>query len=639
MLLAHKVDYCELMENGDTALHKAAANGHSEVVQILLPNFVKCGLLNHKNNDSQTPLFAAVCHGHADVVKALAAGGADAGITDSNQETPLLRAVAHQDWPVIQALLGSGAELGPYNSTHLLEWAIEREQWAAIAILLQRPDAGLLPDTLGRLLCQAAREGKASVVTRLVEAPLNAAAHNSDDNGQLAPLVCAAQGGHVQVVNILLQHGVEVNQKDREGKTALAHAIEAGQDEIATVLLGVPEVDTSWKDLESTTLLALASQRGMVSTVDRLLHLDAIEPNAINENGHTALSLAAAQGHVNIVGVLLRNARVSIKPNGAQNPLFCAVRANKPRVITLFRRDDVENLITDRDEIGRSPLSVACELGGLESVEYLLGSKGSVDPDLADVDGKTPLCWAAENGHGDVVENLIQYAADVNVRTNAMSREGWRPLHYAAVSGSSTVVKTLLVHTNANAAADDGTTPLIAALQAAVPHVKDVLDQLLLSDSISLYEQVQKGNDDMVRCLLAAGYNVNKKYRCGGTALHAVVTSEGQEPVEMATALLAANPKPDLTIKNNDDLTPVRLALQKSRRPLVELFLASSASLTRNISADDWFLAYGDNNRCTIRVKEGAGAGAQVEALSKEDLLVHVRDLPHFHPPGLRQWL
>ncbi|KAH6651251.1 ankyrin repeat-containing domain protein, partial [Chaetomium tenue] len=403
MLLDHGVDYRMLLENGDTALHRAAAKGHSEVVQVLLPHFKNDGVLNHKNRAGQIPLFVAVCGGHADVVKVLAAAGADAKIAApvanaDVEQTPLSRAVADQDWSVIHALLASKAGLGPYKPKPLLAGAIKREEWQTIDLSFQQPDITPPASTLGPLLYQAARQGKVSVVVRVVEKDPNVAHTLDHESHQPTPLAWAVRGGHAEVVKVLLRYGANPNQQDGEGKTHLMRAIEAGKDEVAAVLLKVPGVDTRSKDSESTTLLARASERGMAPVVAMLAR-----------NG----------GGVNLM-------------------------------------NDVAT--------GRTALSIASELGNPPVIDGLLKglkkSEGRVSVDLADSDGKTPLCWAAEKGYAPVVERLIDIKASVNTKT----KEGWTPLHYAAQSSRGKVVAILLnKYADANAATDDGITPLIAA--------------------------------------------------------------------------------------------------------------------------------------------------------------------------------
>ena len=642
-LLGRNADHRRLLANGDSAMHRAAANGHSEVVQVLIHPFTESGFVNHQNNDGQTPLFAAASHGRTEVVKILLDAKADATTADPSMQTPLLRAVANQHWPVIHALLTSGSDLGSYDPEALLEKAIESEIWEVIDLVLHHTDAGLPTTTPGRLLCRAAREGLESVVRRLVEAYPDAT-DTPDGEGKLTPLGWAARGGHVGVVRVLLQHGGDVNLKDGEDKTVLLRAIEARQDEVATVLLDVAGVDTSTlSGPDSTSLLALASQEGMIGTVRRLLSLWGTRLDHIDKSGHTALSLAAVQGHVETVRELLQSGQVPLKPTGqgiiAQNPLFCAIRADQSAVVAfLAERHGVLDFLGGV-ATGRTALSLACERGGLQMVKALLlnAKRSAVYLNTADVGGKTPLCWAAEKGHDAVVEHLISVKVDANART----QHGWTALHYAAESGSGTVISTLLRQADANAIDEDGTTPLVAALRSGA-NSQAAVGLLLPYDYVSLHAQVQHGNEDMVRRLLDAGYDINTRNIWGRTPLHAVVTSQSPEPLSMAKALLASETKPDLSIEDNNGLTPVQLALYELRLQLVKLFLESSAGLTRNISANEWLRAYGDPTRDptpTIRVQERLGEGTEIACLSARDFSGHESPFPDSASPNLRRLL
>ncbi|PWW80907.1 ankyrin, partial [Tuber magnatum] len=61
--------------------------------------------------------------------------------------------------------------------------------------------------------------------------------------------------------------------------------------------------------------------------------------------------------------------------------------------------------------------------------------------------GRTPVLWAAQSGHGSVVELLLQ-RGDINPDSSDVG--GWTPLSYATESGHESVVKLLLERGDVN---------------------------------------------------------------------------------------------------------------------------------------------------------------------------------------------
>ena len=90
-LLSHGADVDATDRAGDTALTLAAGNGHAACVNFL----VQAGAsLEHKSRHNLTPLLKAAQNGHATCVEALAAAGADLEATELSQPaTALLLAV------------------------------------------------------------------------------------------------------------------------------------------------------------------------------------------------------------------------------------------------------------------------------------------------------------------------------------------------------------------------------------------------------------------------------------------------------------------------------------------------------------------------------------------------------------------
>ena len=109
---------------------------------------------------------------------------------------------------------------------------------------------------------------------------------------------------------------------------------------------------------------------------------------------------------------------------------------------------------------GMPALSLALFIESNKVATYLAKAPG-LKTELTNQAGETPLMLAALNKRLDIAQALIDRGAEVN-------RPGWTPLHYAATSGSSAMIR-LMLETSAyiDAEAPNGNTPLMMAAQYA----------------------------------------------------------------------------------------------------------------------------------------------------------------------------
>jgi ankyrin repeat protein len=82
------------------------------------------------------------------------------------------------------------------------------------------------------LMCWAAKGDTARIENFLKKAPFSFYLNARDSKG-MTPLMHAAQGGHMDVVKLLLEKGADDKARNRRGETALQLAISEGHTDIA----------------------------------------------------------------------------------------------------------------------------------------------------------------------------------------------------------------------------------------------------------------------------------------------------------------------------------------------------------------------------------------------------------------------
>ena len=193
--------------------------------------------------------------------------------------------------------------------------------------------------------------------------------------------------------------------------------------------------------------------------------------------------------------------------------------------------------INEKNEDGWTPLYIAAENGHKEVAQLLLDNSANVNAPKNT--GWTPLYIAAENGHEEVAQLLLDNSANVNAATNT----GWTPLYSAAHYGHQEVVQLLLKnHADVNAAWSDCATPLLIAAENGHEEVV----QLLLDNSANvnapkntgwapLLIAAQNGHEEVVQRLLEQGANVNAANKNGRTALDIAKTNGHSAVVALLT--------------------------------------------------------------------------------------------------------
>ncbi|EJT69113.1 hypothetical protein GGTG_13381 [Gaeumannomyces tritici R3-111a-1] len=257
-----------------------------------------------------------------------------------------------------------------------------------------------------------------------------------------AAVVCRGVGREA-VVKLLLATGkVDVDSKDKDGRTPLWCAAYNGHEAVVKLLLATGKVDVDSKDKDGRTPLWLAARKGHEAVVKLLLATGKVDVDSKDKDGQTPLWWAAHKGHEAVVKLLLATGGVGVdsEDKDGRTPLSCAADNGHEAVVKLLLATGKVDVDSKDNEYGMTPLSWAA-YNGHEAVVGLLLATGKIDVDSKHKDGQTPLSCAAGNGHEAVVKLLLATGkVDVDSKDNEY---GMTPLSWAAYNRHEAVVKLL----------------------------------------------------------------------------------------------------------------------------------------------------------------------------------------------------
>ncbi|KAF4948559.1 hypothetical protein FGADI_9554 [Fusarium gaditjirri] len=320
-----------------------------------------------------------------------------------------------------------------------------------------------------------------------------------------------------------------------------------------------------------------------------LLAQPEIELNTTDLNGHTPLTLALKKGFENTVNLLL----------------------------------DMENIDLGLDGHGRMPLSMAFESGQLTTASKILTAERRRNPSET---SQTLLSWASQNDRRDVVRQINNL---YTINPNLQDGDGDTPLSKAAERGNLSMVRLLLENSSVdvNAKNKDGSTPMS---RAAMKQHKNVVQLLAAKDNVTLHSIIRAGNQQLTHYLLSCDIDLNLKDTHGLTALHIAIISRQLQIFEMLLLRGA-----DIDAKDGTGRTPLILAAQYTLRDFVEILLSRSACM-KGIQIRDWQRIYNCNSpESTLYVSERAGGVYQVRFIDTKRTLQHEPDITSFWLHGL----
>jgi ankyrin repeat protein len=315
-------------------------------------------------------------------------------------------------------------------------------------------------NTIDQELLDVAGQNNLSEVERLLSVGADV---NAMENNGNTPLLAAVANGNVHVVQVLMEHGADIDVKFN-GWTTVHLAVLQGH--LAVVIeLRKHGADMEEKETaDGFTPLHFAVIKGHLAVVNELLIPSdsngatiilgerksrgvCIDPK--NINGNTPLCIACVQGHLAIVKALLAiGADCRVTNNKGFLPIYYAVQTHNSAVAKCL----LQHFYATTRHL---PLH-----------EFLKDLTWIVNPDISDV---PPLRDALDRGVlGDAVE-ILEYLVDQNPELlRSRDQDGSLPLHVACRRGASfAIVQSLvsLYKASVKSVTPEGDLPLFLACE------------------------------------------------------------------------------------------------------------------------------------------------------------------------------
>ncbi|CAJ1056226.1 ankyrin repeat domain-containing protein 26 isoform X10 [Xyrichtys novacula] len=169
---------------------------------------------------------------------------------------------------------------------------------------------------------------------------------NQLDKENRTALHIACAGGHVEVVQFLVESKAKLNLCDNQNRSALMKAVQ-GQHERCLSILLENHAEPNLVDINGNTALHLAANIPSISTAVLLLEHGA-DINAQNKEGFAPLTVAVREDHIEMAEFILKeDADVNLVDQDQRSPLMIAAGNGQINMLRLLLRFDADITLKD----------------------------------------------------------------------------------------------------------------------------------------------------------------------------------------------------------------------------------------------------------------------------------------------------
>lgn len=303
------------------------------IIKIILDSDDFAEDINSLNNNGRTLLCEAslrhnkLRNDRYKLIKLLLEIGADVNLKDGDGNTPLFYVLDDINLDAAELLLKNGADVNIQGRIGQTPLFIARSK-DAVNLLIQYKvsvNAREFRNSRTRLF-SLTQQGELELVEVLVE---NGADINIQDRIGQTPLFNAAYYKRTNVVKFILKHGANINIRDKRGRTPLFSAISR---DVAKLIID-SGADVNARDNQGKTALFFITYK---KEIVELLLDNGANINAKDNSGNTPLHNMKYSRYTDITNFIKHGANVNAQNNLGQTPLSIAIVKRNKEVVELL---------------------------------------------------------------------------------------------------------------------------------------------------------------------------------------------------------------------------------------------------------------------------------------------------------------
>ena len=582
-------------DDGDTCLHAAViGNCNKKIIHKIIDHGAN---VNATNKDNNTALMIACANKNEGAINVLLNANADPNIADDlNSDTSLHKAVKGPgdcSKEVLQAIIDHGVELNATNKAN---------------------------DTALMIACWKKNEGAINVLLN-ARADSNIADKADGDtclhNAVKGPGYCSKE-----VLQTIIDYGVDVNATNKDNRTALMIACVSKNEGAINVLLKAHADPNIADEAYGDTCLhdAVKGPGHCSKEVLQAIHDYGVDVNVTNKNNYTALMIACRNKYEGAINVLLNaHADPNIADEADRNTClhYTVTEDCSIKVLQAIIAHGVDLNATNKDS--NTALMIACAKKNEGAINVLLNA--SANPNIADDQYGDTSLHKAVDGPGDCSKEVLQAIINHGVDLNTTNKEHHTALMIACYNKHEGAINVLLnAHADPNIADEVcGNTCLhdavrsncsIEVLQAIIDHGANVNATNKRNETALTIVCVNK-NEDVINALLNGNADPNITDDDGETFLHKAVREDCTKGMLQAIIQHGA----DVNATNKDKVTALMIACMRGNMDAIYELLNAGADT--NVSDKDsrtWlhYAVYGDCDKEVLQtiISHGADVNA-----------------------------